>query len=79
MQTIRVVLTAILVGLFGLASPFANRPAPPGANLNIRTEDQLKMSNSISTLLTRNLQDVFGENGSVRRRKAIDELFAHFA
>ena len=33
------------------------------------------MSNSISTLLTRNLQDVFGENDSVRRRKAIDEIF----
>lgn len=33
------------------------------------------MSLSISTLLTRNLQDVFGENDSVRRRKAIDEIF----
>ena len=33
------------------------------------------MSNSISTLLTRNLQDVFGENDSARRRAAIDELF----
>ena len=79
MQTIRVVLTAILVGLFGLASPFANRSAPPGANLNIRTEDQLKMSNSISTLLTRNLQDVFGENDPVSRRKAIDEIFTEDA
>ena len=33
------------------------------------------MSHSISTLLTRNLHDVFGENDSVRRRAAIDEIF----
>jgi hypothetical protein len=33
------------------------------------------MSHSISTLLTRNLQDVFGENDPVRRRAAINELF----
>jgi len=33
------------------------------------------MSYSISTLLTRNLQDVFGENDSARRRAAIDEIF----
>jgi hypothetical protein len=30
---------------------------------------------SISTLLTRNLHDVFGENDPVRRRAAIDEIF----
>jgi hypothetical protein len=33
------------------------------------------MSNSISALLLRNLSDVFGENGPVRRRAAIDEIF----
>jgi hypothetical protein len=33
------------------------------------------MSNSISTLLLRNLSDVFGEIDPVRRRTAIDELF----
>jgi hypothetical protein len=33
------------------------------------------MSNSISTLLKRNLQDVFGENDPVRRRAAIEEIF----
>ena len=33
------------------------------------------MSYTISTLLTRNLQDVFGENDPVRRRAAIDELW----
>lgn len=31
---------------------------------------------SITTLLTRNLQDVFGENDAARRRAAIDEIFA---
>ncbi len=75
MQTICVVFTAILLGLFGLARPFVSRSAPPGANLDLRTEDQLKMSNSISTLLLRNLSDVFGENDAVRRRVAIDEIF----
>src|SRR3989442_13982764 len=33
------------------------------------------MSYSISTLLTRNLHDVFGENDPGRRRAAIDEIF----
>ena len=33
------------------------------------------MSHSISTLLTRNLHDVFGENDPARRRAAIDELY----
>src|SRR5260370_14566020 len=33
------------------------------------------MSYSISTLLTRNLHDVFGENDPSRRRAAIDEIF----
>ena len=33
------------------------------------------MSNSISTLLVRNLSDVFGENDPARRRAAIDELY----
>ena len=33
------------------------------------------MSYSISTLLTRNLDDVFGENDPSRRRAAIDEIF----
>lgn len=34
------------------------------------------MSYSISTLLTRNLRDVFGENDPACRRAAIDEIFA---
>ena len=33
------------------------------------------MSHSISTLLTRNLHDVFGENDPARRRAAIDEIW----
>jgi hypothetical protein len=33
------------------------------------------VTHSISTLLTRNLRDVFGENDPARRRAAIDELF----
>ena len=34
------------------------------------------MPYSISTLLIRNLQDVFGENDPVRRRAVIDEIYA---
>ena len=33
------------------------------------------MSYSISTLLTRNLQEVFGENDAARRRAAIEEIY----
>jgi len=33
------------------------------------------MSVSVSTLLTRNLYDVFGENDAARRRAAIAEIF----
>src|SRR4026209_2621735 len=38
-------------------------------------ERRQAMSYSISTLLTRNLHDVFGENDAARRRAAIDEIF----
>ena len=33
------------------------------------------MSHSISTLLTRNLHEVFGENDPARRRAVIEEIF----
>jgi hypothetical protein len=33
------------------------------------------MSYTISTLLTQNLRDVFGENDAARRRAAIDEIY----
>src|ERR1700724_1451983 len=42
----------------------------------LRSETENTMSNSISTLLLRNLSDVFGENDPVRRRAAIDEIWA---
>jgi hypothetical protein len=43
---------------------------------SLRIGDHLNMSYKISTLLTRNLQEVFGENDPARRRAAIDELYA---
>ena len=48
-----------------------------GLNGLWQTKAQRKqaMSFSIATLLTRNLQDVFGENDPGRRRAAIDEIF----
>ena len=41
----------------------------------LQPETENTMSNSISTLLLRNLSDAFGENDPVRRRAAIDEIF----
>jgi SnoaL-like domain len=41
----------------------------------LEAERRQAMSYSISTLLTRNLHDVFGENDPARRRAAIDEVF----
>jgi hypothetical protein len=38
-------------------------------------ERRQAMSFSISTLLIRNLHDVFGENDPARRRAAIDEIW----
>jgi SnoaL-like domain len=37
------------------------------------------MPHTISTLLTRNLSDVFGENDPARRRAAVDELYTEDA
>jgi hypothetical protein len=42
---------------------------------DLRSEPENAMSNSISTLLLRNLSDVFGEIDPVRRRVALDELY----
>jgi hypothetical protein len=42
----------------------------------LMSERRQATSSSISTLLTRNLQEVFGENDSARRRAAIDEIFS---
>jgi hypothetical protein len=38
-------------------------------------ERRLAVSYRISTLLTRSLHDVFGENDPARRRAAVDETF----
>ena len=54
-------LTFVVFGLNGLWQTKAQR--------------RQAMSYSISTLLTRNLHDVFGENDPARRRAAIDEIF----
>src|SRR5438477_13030882 len=41
----------------------------------VNGDEEKSMSHSISTLLIRNLHDVFGENDPARRRAAIDEIF----
>ena len=41
----------------------------------IDSKEETNMSYSVSTLLIRNLQDVFGENDPERRRAAIDEIY----
>lgn len=79
MQAIRVALTTSFLGLFGFAGLFANYGAPASASFDIKTENQSNMPNSVATLLTRNLNEVFGENDPVRRRKAIDEIFTQDA
>ena len=76
MQVIRATLCASFLGFFGFAGVSANHGAAPSANSDLKkTENQPNMPNSVSTLLTRNLNDVFGENDPVRRRKAINEIF----
>src|SRR5580693_4613204 len=42
---------------------------------SVRPDGETIMSYSISTLLIRNLLDVFGENDPARRRAAINEIF----
>ena len=50
-----------------------------GAQAVSQSEREQTMPNSISTLLKRNLTDVFGENDPVRRRAAIEEIFTEDA
>src|SRR6266851_3360877 len=54
----------------------ANR-AVPGRDIESRLDAERRqaMPYSISTLLIRNLRDVFGENDPARRRAAIDEIY----
>jgi hypothetical protein len=47
----------------------------PQSQAALDAERRQAMSYNISTLLTRNLHDVFGENDPARRRAAIDEIF----
>jgi SnoaL-like protein len=80
MQATRVVLTVSFLGLFGFAGLSSNYGAPPSANSDLKkTENQPNMPSSVSTLLTRNLNDVFGDSDRVRRRKVIDEIFTQDA
>jgi hypothetical protein len=54
------------------------RQMPKARRLGCDTLDAERrqaMSSSISTLLTRNLHEVFGENDPARRRAAIDEIY----
>src|SRR3954465_15554534 len=60
-RCILLALTFVVFGLNGLWQTKAQR--------------RQAMSYSISTLLTRNLHDVFGENDPVRRRAAIEEIY----
>ena len=62
--------------MFAVASFAQNEHVPnrPGSSLEADQRRQA-MSFSISTLLTRNLNDVFGENDSALRRAAINEIF----
>ena len=49
---------------------------PPGAlEARRNLERRPAVSYSVSTLLTRNLDDVFGEHDPARRRAASDEIF----
>jgi hypothetical protein len=72
---------AALVVSLSTASPLARADASSQKNEsqpNIESKRQTTrqaMSSSISALLTRNLNDVFGENDPARRRAAIEEIF----
>jgi SnoaL-like domain len=72
---------ALLAASLTTASPIAAAGAgsqksegPPNIESKRQTRRQV-MSYSISTLLTRNLLEVFGENDPARRRAAIDEIW----
>ena len=80
MRAKHLMLTASFLGLFAFAGLSSNYGASHAANLDSKKkETPPTMSTSASTLLTRNLNDVFGENDPVRRRKAIDEIFTEDA
>jgi hypothetical protein len=68
--------TSIAILMFAVVSFAQNEHISNRPGLSVE-EDQRRqaMSLSVSTLLTRNLHDVFGENNPVRRRAAINEIF----
>ena len=72
--TRRIFLSSSTLALFAGSLPLS-------ALADSQLEDRRKqtMPNSISTLLKRNLTDVFGENDPVRRRAAIEEIYTEDA
>jgi hypothetical protein len=73
---------AVIALSLSTASPLARADASSQKNEgqpSIESKRETKrqaVSYSISTLLIRNLNDVFGENDPARRRAAIDEIYA---
>ena len=62
--------------MFAVASFAQKEHVPNRLGLSVEADQRRQaMSFSISTLLTRNLRDVFGENDAARRRAAINEIF----
>ena len=61
--------------MFPFASFAQTGHVPNRLGLSVSDQRRQAMSFSISTLLARNLHDVFGENDPARRRAAIDEIF----
>jgi NmrA-like family protein/SnoaL-like protein len=55
--------------------PFSDYKLTSPPRSSVRPKGDTIMSYSISTLLIRNLHDVFGENDPARRRVALDELW----
>ena len=66
---------SIAILVFALTSFAQEQHVPNRLGLSEADQRRQAMSFTVSTLLTRNLHDVFGENDSARRRAAIDEIF----
>ena len=67
---------SIAILIFAVASFAQKEHVPNRLGLSVVADQRRQaMSFSVSTLLTRNLHDVFGENDPARRRAAIDEIF----
>ena len=72
--TRRTFLSSSILALFT-----GNLPLRALADFQLDDLRKQTMPNSISTLLKRNLTDVFGENDPVRRRAAIEEIYTEDA